>query len=468
MDRHYPLTGSLTILCCMLFSASVVFGQAPNIQRAKQGYSMRLCFDNSGAFGHVVYSPRGGTTPPDSLGLEYPIGQPYEHIYGGGIWIGGKVDTSRTGTSTPIPLVTAAYEGYGGGINALFQFNPGSSQADTIWKVTGRGVPRPQGWETYWGNLIPALSVSDNDHYCLYDDASFSVLNHIPLRVKVSQNSFIWDDPYAEAIHIIEYRIVNIGFKSIDSAYIAMFMDADVGPIGLPTYYTHNWAGYYPPERTAYITNQVDYGSTPVGVALLAASRPLDSLRLAFQWYPLANSPITAAAKYAVMSSGIIRPDEYPSISDSRFLLSCGPFTLRPGTNPTPDTLLITFAIVSGQNVNAMLLHADRAQAIYLNGGQVGVNGPGHEAPSRFELLQNYPNPFNPTTTIRFALPRAGHVRVSVMNMLGEEVAVLVNQTMQIGTHSVVWSAGGSSSGVYFYRIRTDQFVETRKLILLR
>lgn len=128
---------------------------------------MRLSFDNRGVFGRVSYpGVIGGTDPGrDSIGLEYPLGQPYEHLYGGAIWVGGKLDTARSGTSTPVVAVATGYEGWTG---PYFEFFPGSSPADTIWKMNGRGVQRPQSWDAYWGDAIPRVSISDNDHYCTY------------------------------------------------------------------------------------------------------------------------------------------------------------------------------------------------------------------------------------------------------------------------------------------------------------
>lgn len=85
-----------------------------------------------------------------------------------------------------------------------------------------------------------------------------------------------------------------------------------------------------------------------------------------------------------------------------------------------------------------------------------------------YRLEANYPNPFNPTTTIRFALPQREHVIVKVFDVLGREVGTLVNEVKQPGRHEVVWDAAGIPSGVYFYRMSTKNFIETKKLVLLR
>ncbi len=88
--------------------------------------------------------------------------------------------------------------------------------------------------------------------------------------------------------------------------------------------------------------------------------------------------------------------------------------------------------------------------------------------PTSYRLMQNYPNPFNPSTTIRFEVPRSGFVTLKVYNLLGQEVAVLVNEVKQAGRHEVVWEATGLPSGVYFYRMRAETFDETRRLVFAR
>jgi hypothetical protein len=88
--------------------------------------------------------------------------------------------------------------------------------------------------------------------------------------------------------------------------------------------------------------------------------------------------------------------------------------------------------------------------------------------PQLFSLKQNYPNPFNPSTTIQYALPSVASVRLSIYNLLGKEVVTLVDGTLNAGIHSVAWDASSYPSGIYYYRLQTEKFSETRKLMLIK
>lgn len=96
----------------------------------------------------------------------------------------------------------------------------------------------------------------------------------------------------------------------------------------------------------------------------------------------------------------------------------------------------------------------------------VDVRDPSTTLPSQYSLEQNYPNPFNPSTTIEFSIPKPSYVTLKVFNVLGNEMATLVNGRIQPGIHSVRWNASGVPSGVYFCRLAAGEFSGARKLIL--
>lgn len=88
--------------------------------------------------------------------------------------------------------------------------------------------------------------------------------------------------------------------------------------------------------------------------------------------------------------------------------------------------------------------------------------------PVKFSLSQNYPNPFNPTTKIKFDVPKPSFTKLIIYDMLGREVTTLVNEELKPGTYETDWDASYYSSGVYFYKIISGDFVETKKMVLMR
>lgn len=97
-----------------------------------------------------------------------------------------------------------------------------------------------------------------------------------------------------------------------------------------------------------------------------------------------------------------------------------------------------------------------------------GVDNEINLIPDKITLLQNYPNPFNSTTVINYQLPIRSHVTIKVFDVLAREVATLLNGIESPGNKSVNFNAGSLSSGIYFYRLQADSYVETKKLILLK
>ncbi len=93
---------------------------------------------------------------------------------------------------------------------------------------------------------------------------------------------------------------------------------------------------------------------------------------------------------------------------------------------------------------------------------------PANRAPGRYALEQNYPNPFNPTTTIRYELPHEGRVTLKVYSVLGQEVMTLVNNEQPAGRYVVELNGQTLATGVYFYRLQAGDFVQTRKVILVK
>jgi hypothetical protein len=162
-----------------------------------------------------------------------------------------------------------------------------------------------------------------------------------------------------------------------------------------------------------------------------------------------------------------------------RIMLSTGPFTMALGDAQEVVIAMIAGAAPTGvENVSWLRNRARYLQAIYPNLGEyvagfvTGISD-NSNVPTEFALDQNFPNPFNPSTQIRFMIPHEGQVKLSVFDLLGQEIRVLLHGPLPAGQHTLAWDGRGASgesapSGVYFYRLTHGDRQVTRKLLLLR
>ena len=90
------------------------------------------------------------------------------------------------------------------------------------------------------------------------------------------------------------------------------------------------------------------------------------------------------------------------------------------------------------------------------------------DSPIEFNLSQNYPNPFNPGTIIKYSVANKQIVKLKIYDLLGKEVATLVNEEKTAGNYSINFNGGGLASGIYFYRLQAADYIETKKMILLK
>jgi hypothetical protein len=109
-----------------------------------------------------------------------------------------------------------------------------------------------------------------------------------------------------------------------------------------------------------------------------------------------------------------------------------------------------------------------RAFKYDLTNGVTGIQPVNSEIPETYKLMQNYPNPFNPSTKIKFQLPKQGFAKIEVFDEMGRSVKTLLNENMQAGNFEVDFNAENIPSGVYFYRLSTKEFSDTKKLILIK
>ena len=168
----------------------------------------------------------------------------------------------------------------------------------------------------------------------------------------------------------------------------------------------------------------------------------------------------------------------------SGFMIFTGPFTLAP--NDTQWTMLALVPGLGNSNLNSITAMREKVEILKslpydsLAFGSISyaiteVDEHKNAIPEKFSLFQNYPNPFNPVTTIKYTIPNVtlsgvegSRVVLKVYDILGSEVATLVNQEQNAGSYEVNFDASKLSSGIYFYQLQAGSFIETKKMILLK
>lgn len=141
--------------------------------------------------------------------------------------------------------------------------------------------------------------------------------------------------------------------------------------------------------------------------------------------------------------------------------MGSGPYSI-----PANGEIIVAYALVAGDNLNDLKANSVAAKNKY--NSLVGISNYNSQIPDRYSLSQNYPNPFNPATTIKFGLSNSGLTSLKIYNILGKEVSKLVNSNLQAGSYEVKWDAASYTSGVYFYRLESNGFIETKRMLLIK
>ena len=159
-------------------------------------------------------------------------------------------------------------------------------------------------------------------------------------------------------------------------------------------------------------------------------------------------------------------------IGDVSITMSSGPFTFAVG-----DTQEVVFAIVVGQGADRLssitvmkeyALIAKKAYDEYCGTAQtIAVKKP-EDIPTEYTLSQNYPNPFNPSTIIKYQMPEAAHISLKVYDVMGKEVATLVNSFQNSGSYDITFNAKGLASGIYFYKLNANGKQFINKMLLMK
>lgn len=380
--------------------------EIPLIQSAGN-FSMQ--YGRNGIMGSYI----GTSGLSNGHGAVWPLGSGNEYLYLGGLWLGAWVDGA--------PIVDIVTYGY-----SDWSFIPAT-------------------------NVVVDSKVSDLDISMVYNDAN--ALN--PIGVRVNHKSYSWQDQSIDDFVIIQYQFENEGLHgSLDSVFLAWWMDFDVT---VDENYYNNLGGFNNERNMVYMYEAENDTTGYVGLALLHAPLGLHERKV----YKNGSDPGQNWEYFQYISEGATSIETDPW--DYRVMLSTGAYTLNEH-----DTITVTIGIVAGGSLADLYANAD-AMKIKFEEGLIGIHEKGFASlPKKFNLKYNYPNPFNPVTTILYTMPKSSEVLLTVYDMLGHEVARLVDSIQSAGKHQVTWDASNSASGIYFYRFQAGEFIETRKMVLLK
>ncbi len=164
---------------------------------------------------------------------------------------------------------------------------------------------------------------------------------------------------------------------------------------------------------------------------------------------------------YSAFDTLFITDPNDPNVDDPVIIPSFTSRTIAPG-----DSVIYYIAIAYGANETEMLTSLEQAQKKY---NQItAVRSELNNIPSNFVLEQNYPNPFNPSTNISFGLPHRSNVVLKIFNSLGQQVAELINESLEAGTHSYNFNASKLASGIYIYSLQTEEGIISKKMTFLK
>lgn len=281
------------------------------------------------------------------------------------------------------------------------------------------------------------------------------------IGVEISMSTYAFANLTDEDYIIVKYKIKNTTASAISNFYAGLFADWDIGANG-----DLNKADWDAANQLGYIWRTDNNPGTYVGMSLLSSNNPAywaidnDNTVAGNPWG--IYDGFTDQEKFTSLSSGIGRQQAGVTAGrDVANVVGSGPYNI-----PANGEITVSFALIAGDNLNDLKTNAIAAKNKYnLLLSVVNYNS---EIPDSYSLSQNYPNPFNPATKIKFALPSSGFTSLKVYDISGKEISNLLNSNIQAGTYEVLFDATNFSSGVYFYKLESNGYIETKKMFLVK
>jgi serine protease len=341
------------------------------------------------------------------------------------------------------------------GVNDLYEGGLIIGTSDTtIVDVVRNDSPLGEQDQDFVSNNFYTLTtpglVSQQDGWTTFTDSGAAPANQIGLQV--SMYSYAYSDLVNSKYLLLRYDIKNKGAIQLTNLYAGIFLDWDLGD------FSGDVSRYDATRSLGYCFDSSRQDNAYVGIRALDSAASFRSLVNDM------NIDLSRAGKWSWISAGFGQTSAGPA--DIHHVISSGPYTINPG-----DSVIVGFALVVGDSSLANIQqNADAAKSkwIALRGGKFSPPPPPAPPPVTFALEQNYPNPFNLTTNLQFQTADEEFVSLKVFDLLGREVATLVDEERSAGSYKVSWDASRFPSGVYFYRLQAGPFIETKKMVLLK
>lgn len=287
--------------------------------------------------------------------------------------------------------------------------------------------------------LVTTPALSDFEIYAADDNSSGDPLP----AVLVKLNAYGWTN---KAYTVVKYNITNNEATAMNATIGYEIFPTLNAEYGMDTVTFNSEKGVIRYHRGLLQQN--------MGVKLLSAS--LSSL-YSFEWY---SGYQVDADFWTWMNKGSIQSEHYSTVEDGGTIsiTSQAPVTIAPG-----ESFTVYYALALGINEQTMLANIAEAELKY-----VALTTSIKEHQSSVNGLKNYPNPVKSSTKICFDLPKAGFVSLKIYDVLGHEVATLVNSTQSAGLHTLDFSAESLNTGIYSYRLSCNNQVSTSKMLIVK
>jgi len=344
-------------------------------------------------------------------------------------------------------------------------------------------------------NDCQIMSYKNSQHFISYDYAWWATKYHIVYSNNIS-GSWIGGDTL-HTFNLGDYDNIILNAPSLmvnDDTLFAVWYQRYNCTIEMKKFDGTTWSNvqtifndkYYPhPHLTSYIvkTNSCQNNETAVAAMLRSPDDGYNELILLSKnkndnWQ---IDSTQLPGKYSAVQPTIYNDTTYLYLyQNSTYSGSIVKFTKAGGfTTPVSfvpkDTsdLILNINSLNDASMPFAYVVRDSNNVNYLKIGKINnlitdVKYNNVKLPAKFLLSQNYPNPFNPSTTINYSLPKSGNVTLKVFDILGQEVTTLVNEKQSAGKYEVKFDAGKLASGIYYYRISVGNFIQTKKMILMK